>query len=188
MPFETLPARPSEPVVVRPSRDADLPVLAAIYAPHALHGSGTFDLEAPGPDEMAERRDTVQRQGWPWLVAEQRGQVLGYACASNFRPRGGFRWCVEDAVYLAPDATGRGIGRQLLAELIARCEAAGARQMVALVGDSANAASLGLHRALGFVEVGRLDAVGWKLGRWLDVVLLQRALGVGGTAPAEAAP
>ncbi len=183
------PARVADPGIasLRPSREADLPALAAIYTPHALQGSGTFDLEAVDVAEMQRRRDDVLRQGWPWLVAEHLGKVVGYACASTFRARGGYRYCVEDAVYLAPGFTGRGIGRLLLAELIAQCEAAGARQMVALIGDSGNAASLGLHRALGFEWVGRLDSVGWKLGRWLDVVLMQRALGAGAHRPPELA-
>ena len=119
---------------------------------------------------------------------ERHGVVVGYAGASDFRPRRGYRFCVEDAVYVAADEVGRGVGKQLLGELVVQCEAAGARQMVALVGDSANAASLALHRGLGFSDVGVMSAVGWKLGRWLDVVVLQRTLGPGAaTLPQERA-
>lgn len=171
-------------LLVRPSRPADLPALTAIYGWHAEHGSGTFELEGPEQDEMARRRDDVLAKGLPWLVAERGSEVLGYAYANQFRPRPAFRYALEDSIYLAPTAQGQGIGRLLLAELIARCEAAGARQMFALIGDSANAASIGVHRALGFTDAGLMRAAGWKFGRWLDVVILQRQLGLGD----EAAP
>jgi L-amino acid N-acyltransferase YncA len=177
------------PLLVRPSTPADLGALRDIYALAVTHGTGTFELEAPDLDEMARRRDDVLSKGLPWLVAEQDGRVLGYAYANHFRPRPAYRFSVEDSVYLHPDAHGRGIGRVLLAELMARCQAAGARQMLAVIGDSANHGSIGLHRALAFERCGLLQAVGWKFGRWLDVVLMQRALGAGahGTAPDRAA-
>lgn len=173
------------PPTIRPSTDDDLPAIAAIYAWHVAHGTGTFELEAPDAAETARRRADVLAKGLPWLVAERDGRVLGYAYANHFRPRPAYRFCVEDSVYLDPAAQGRGIGRLLLAELIARCQARGARQMLAVIGDSANAASIGLHRALGFAPVGLLRDSGWKFERWLDVVLMQRALGHGAaTAPA----
>ena len=173
------------PPTIRPSTDDDLPAIAAIYAWNVAHGTGTFELEAPDAAETARRRADVLAKGLPWLVAERDGRVLGYAYANHFRPRPAYRFCVEDSVYLDPAAQGRGIGRLLLAELIARCQARGARQMLAVIGDSANAASIGLHRALGFAPVGLLRDSGWKFERWLDVVLLQRALGHGAaTAPA----
>ncbi|MFO1273815.1 MAG: N-acetyltransferase family protein [Rubrivivax sp.] len=173
-------------VILRPSTEADLPAVTAIYADAVLHGTGTFELEAPDADEMARRRADVLAKGLPWLVAEDAGRVLGYAYANHFRPRRAYRFCLEDSIYLAPDARGRGVGRLLLAELVARCEAAGARQMLAVIGDSANAGSIGVHRALGFEHTGVLKASGWKFGRWLDVVLMQRALGTGAAnAPAE---
>lgn len=175
-------------VHIRPSAADDLPAIAAIYAQAVLHGTGTFETEPPSPAEMAARRDAVLASGWPWLAAVHDGQVLGYAYAYTFRPRAAFRYCLEDSIYLQPQAHGRGIGRLLLAELIARCEARGARRMLALIGDAANAGSIGVHRACGFEDCGVLTASGWKFGRWLDVVLMQRALGAGaGTPPAAAA-
>ena len=183
--FSRLP-RP-RPVILRPSTDADLPAITAIYAHAVQHGTGTFELEAPDAAEMARRRADVLDKGLPWLVAEEAGRVLGYAYANHFRPRRAYRFCLEDSIYLADDARGRGVGRLLLAELMARCEAAGARQMLAVIGDSANGGSIGVHRALGFEHTGVLKASGWKFGRWLDVVLMQRALGTGAsTAPADA--
>jgi len=174
------------PLTVRPSRAEDLAAITAIYADNVLHGTGTFELDAPDDAEMARRRDDVLAKGLPWLVAKQDGEVLGYAYANHFRPRRAYRFCLEDSIYLHPTAQGRGVGRVLLAELIARCEAAGARQMLAVIGDSANAGSVGVHRALGFVHTGLLKASGWKFGRWLDVVIMQRALGPGaGTEPAD---
>ena len=170
-------------LLVRPSADADVPALAAIYGWNVEHGTGTFEIEPPDGAEMARRRAGVLDQGLPWLVAERDGRVLGYAYASQFRPRPAYRYCLEDSVYLAGDAVGQGLGRVLLAELLARCEAAGARQMLAVIGDSANAASIGVHRALGFEPAGVLRAAGWKFGRWLDVVLMQKRLGFGDTTP-----
>lgn len=172
-------------LIVRPSTDADLPAITAVYAHNVLHGTGTFELDPPDATEMARRRADVLSKGLPWLVAESGGQVLGYAYANHFRPRPAYRFCLEDSIYLAPEAQRRGVGRLLLAELVARCEAAGARQMLAVIGDSANAGSIGVHRALGFQHTGLLKASGWKFGRWLDVVLMQRQLGSGdATAPA----
>jgi len=179
----------SAPLLVRPSTPADLDALRDIYALAVTQGTGTFELEAPDQAEMARRRDDVLSKGLPWLVAEQDAQVLGYAYANHFRPRPAYRFSVENSVYMHPDAQGRGIGRALLAELVARCHAGGARQMLAVIGDSANHGSIGLHRALGFERCGLLQAVGWKFGGWLDVVLMQRALGTGahGAAPDGAA-
>ena len=168
-------------MILRPSTEADLPAVTAIYADAVLHGTGTFELEAPDADEMARRRADVLAKGLPWLVAEDAGRVLGYAYANHFRPRRAYRFCLEDSIYLAPAARGRGVGRLLLAELIARCEAAGARQMLAVIGDSTNAGSIGVHRALGFEHSGVLKSSGWKFGRWVDVVIMQRSLGVGDT-------
>lgn len=174
------------PLRIRPSAAADLPAIAAIYAEAVLHGTGTFELEPPDLAEMARRRDDVLAKGLPWLVAERAGEVLGYAYANHFRPRLAYRFCLEDSIYLAPAARGQGVGRLLLTELIGRCEAAGARQMLAVIGDSANAGSIGVHAALGFAHTGVLKASGWKFDHWLDVVLMQRSLGTGDTAPAVA--
>lgn len=166
-------------LLIRPSTPEDLPAITAIYGDAVLTGTGTFELESPDLAEMTRRRDDVLAKGLPWLVAERNGQVLGYAYANHFRPRRAYRFCLEDSIYLARDARGQGVGRVLLAELLGRCEALGARQMLAVIGDSANAGSIGLHAAAGFAHTGVLKSSGWKFGRWLDVVLMQRALGPG---------
>jgi phosphinothricin acetyltransferase len=174
-------------LLIRPSTPADLPAITAIYADAVLQGTGTFELDPPDQAEMARRRDDVLAKGLPWLVAQVRsdtsGQVLGYAYANHFRPRRAYRFCLEDSIYLHPDARGRGVGKLLLAELLTRCEAAGARQMLAVIGDAANAGSIGVHAALGFAHTGVLKASGWKFDRWLDVVLMQRSLGAGDSVP-----
>jgi phosphinothricin acetyltransferase len=176
-------------LLIRPSTPADLPAITAIYGWNVAHGTGTFELDAPLEAEMAQRRTDVLAKGLPWLVAERAGGVLGYAYATHFRPRLAFRFALEDSIYLAPDAQGQGIGRRLLAELIVRCQALGARQMTAVIGDAANVGSIKLHRACGFADVGVLRATGWKFDRWLDVVLMQRSLGLGDTvAPIEYPP
>lgn len=180
---QSLPA--ARPLTIRPSTDADLPAIQAIYAQAVLEGTGTFETEVPSVEEMGRRRAEVLSRQLPWLVAERDGQVLGYAYANYFRPRLAYRFCVEDSIYLAPAAQGLGLGRLLLAELVARCEAAGARQMLAVIGDAANAGSIGVHTALGFQHTGVLKGAGWKFGRWLDVVLMQRTLGLGNSAAAE---
>jgi phosphinothricin acetyltransferase len=178
---------PDLPLLIRSSTDTDLPALARIYGHAVLHGTGTFELEAPDEAEMARRRADVLEKGLPWLVAERTGAVIGFAYANHFRPRRAYRFCLEDSIYLDEGARGHGVGRLLLAELVARCEAAGARQMLAVIGDSANAGSIGVHRACGFEDAGVFKAAGWKFGRWLDVVLMQKALGEGAkTEPLDA--
>jgi L-amino acid N-acyltransferase YncA len=185
MPDTSAPSPSRAGLLIRPSRAEDIPAITAIYAWNVLNGTGTFELEAPDEPEIARRRDDVLVKGLPWLVAESAGLLLGYAYANHFRPRRAYRFCVEDSIYLADAARGRGVGRLLLAELLSRCEALGARQMLAVIGDSANAGSIGVHRALGFEHTGVLKAAGWKFDRWLDVVLMQRALGLGdASAPA----
>ena len=174
-------------VVIRPSTADDLATVTAIYAWNVGHGTGTFEVEAPDRAEMERRRADVLAKGLPWLVLESAGRVAGYAYANQFRPRPAYRFCVEDSVYLAPEAVGRGFGRLLLAELLARCESAGARQVLAVIGDSANTGSIGVHRALGFAATGTIKAAGWKFDRWLDVVIMQKSLGLGDAAPAPSA-
>jgi phosphinothricin acetyltransferase len=171
-------------LLIRPSTAADLPDITAVYADAVLTGTGTFELEPPDVAEMGRRRDDVLAKGLPWLVAESGGRLLGYAYANHFRPRRAYRYALEDSVYLAAEARGRGIGRLLLAELVARCEAAGGRQMLAVIGDSGNTGSVALHASLGFRHVGCFSDVGHKFGCWLDVVLMQRALGAG-NSPAD---
>lgn len=171
-------------LIIRPSTDADLPAIQTIYGQAVLEGTGTFETEVPTIEDLGRRRAEVLGRQLPWLVAERGGEVLGYAYANYFRPRLAYRFCVEDSIYLAPAAQGQGVGRLLLAELMARCEAAGARQMLAVIGDAANAGSIGVHTALGFQHTGVLKSAGWKFGRWLDVVLMQRTLGLGDTAAA----
>jgi phosphinothricin acetyltransferase len=168
---------------LRPATPEDVPAIQAIYAHHVLHGLGTFEEVPPSSAEMAERCAAVLDRGLPWLVAKD-GEVLGYAYAGPFRTRAAYRFTVEDSVYVAEAARGRGVGRALLTAIIAECEAMGLRQMVGVIGDSGNAASIALHRACGFEHLGIVPAVGWKFGRWVDVVWMQRALGPGaGAAP-----
>jgi len=173
----------STPLLIRPSQDADLPAMTAIYSVAVKTGTASFELEPPDEAEMARRRQAMSQTGLPWLVAERAGLVLGYAYAGPFRPRPAYRFCVENSIYLDTRAQRQGIGAWLMAELIARCEAWGARQMVAVIGDSANASSIALHARLGFRHAGRVEQVGWKFGRWLDVVFMQRTLGAGATVP-----
>ncbi len=167
---------------IRPSLTADLPAITALYAHHVLHGTGTFELEVPDEAAMAGRHADVVDKGLPWLVAEDQTGLLGFAYANHFRPRRAYRFCVEDSIYLAPSAMRRGTGRLLLAELMARCEALGARQMLAVIGDLQNTGSIALHQALGFEHTGVLKASGWKFERWLDVILMQRSLGRGASS------
>lgn len=151
--------------------------MAAIYAPEVLHGTASFELEAPDAVQMAGRMAAVQGRGWPWLVAERGGLVIGYAYASQFRDRPAYAGTCENSIYVGASARGSGVGQALMAALMLAARAAGFGQMIAVVGDAGgNAASLALHRRLGFVEAGRLRTVGQKFGRWLDVAYLQRAL------------
>ncbi len=164
---------------LRSAGAGDLPAIADIYAHHVRHGLASFELEPPALDEMRARFDAITRGGYPYLVAWDGTRIMGYAYANHYRTRPAYRCSVEDSIYVAPDATRRGIGRQLLVRLIAECESRGYRQMLAIIGDSANAASIELHRACGFVQVGLLQSIGFKFGRWVDSVLMQRALGDG---------
>jgi phosphinothricin acetyltransferase len=162
----------------------DIPAIAAVYGHWVTHGLASFELEPPTPDEMARRRATILDAGYPYIVAEgEGGRVLGYAYASAWRTRPAYRFGCENSVYVAPDAGRGGIGRALLGALIGRCEAKGLRLMVAVIGDSGNAPSIGLHRAMGFAPAGVLPATGWKHGRWVDTVLMTRPLGEGATTP-----
>jgi phosphinothricin acetyltransferase len=165
---------------LRSADAADIPSITAIYRHHVETGAASFELHAPQADEMRRRFDTLVSAGLPYIVATgDDRRVLGYAYASSYRPRPAYRYTVEDSVYLAPDAIGRGIGRLLLDALIDACTARGDRQMIAVIGDSANERSIALHARAGFAEVGRLRSVGYKFARWVDSVLMQRPLGDG---------
>lgn len=170
-------------LALRPSLPEDVPAIAAIYTHAVRFGRASFELEPPGEDETARRREALVSGGFPYLVAEAAGGVIGYAYAGPYRPRPAYASTVENSVYVAPDAQGRGAGRALLSRLVAEAEALGFRQMIAVIGDSENHASIRLHAALGFAHAGALRAVGWKHERWLDSVLMQRALGAGDGAP-----
>ncbi|MGE5203866.1 MAG: N-acetyltransferase family protein [Acidobacteriota bacterium] len=172
---------------IRESRDSDLPAIAAIYGHHVLHGFGSFEETPPGVDELGRRRQEILAKGLPYLVAEgPGGEVLGYAYASPYRTRSAYRFTVENSIYVAPEKARGGIGRALLAALIERCTALGYRRMIAVIGDSGNAASIGVHTSLGFVRAGLLPSIGYKRGRWVDCVLMQRPLGEGdATVPKE---
>lgn len=174
-------------MIIRDSRPEDVPTIAAIYGHWVLHGLASFEEEAPGAAEMGRRREAILAGGFPYLVAEQDGRVLGYAYAGPYRPRRAYRFTVENSIYVAPGTGGGGVGRALLAALLARCEEAGFRLVVAVIGDSGNQASIRLHEAAGFRHAGLLPAVGWKHGRWVDSVLMTLPLGEGtATAPERA--
>ncbi len=168
-------------MILRDANPADAPVLAAIYGHHVLHGLGTFEESPPSPDEMASRLEGVRARGLPYLVA-QTDRVIGFAYANPFRLRAAYRYAAEDSVYVAPEALARGVGKALLQGVIDRSAALGLRQLIAVIGDSGNAGSIGLHRSLGFEPGGVLRAVGFKHGRWVDIVMMQKALGGGGAS------
>jgi L-amino acid N-acyltransferase YncA len=171
--------------IIRPSREEDLPTIAAIYAHHVLNGLASFEEVPPEIEEVARRRGDIVARGLPYLVAEADGKVLGYCYAGPFRPRVAYRYTLEDSIYIDPAAVGRGLGRVLLTAVLSRSEELGYRQMVAVIGGRQTVASIRLHAALGFTEVGVLTGVGFKFGRWVDSVLMQRPLGPGTTTPPD---
>ena len=177
-----MPAAPID-LLLRPAVAADLPAITAIYADAVAHGTASFEIEPPSLVEMERRHAALVGAGFPWLVAESGGRILGYGYFSLYRTRPAYRHTVENSIYVAPDAKRGGVGRVLLAALIEKAEAMGFRRMIAVIGDSGNAASIGLHGALGFHPAGLLPSVGWKHGRWLDSVLMQRPLGAGDATP-----
>jgi phosphinothricin acetyltransferase len=170
-------------VKIRPAGPGDVPAIAAIYGDAVLNGAATFELEPPDEAEMARRRTALLDAGYPYLVAEGAGRILGYAYAGAFRTRPGYRHTVEDSIYVAPDAHRQGIGGELLGALIGECERRSFRQMIAVVSDPGNGGSLRLHAAHGFTLVGTYAGTGWKFGRWIDTAHLQRALGPGSSTP-----
>ena len=170
--------------LIRKSCEGDIEAITAIYAHHVQHGTGTFEIDAPSATEMATRHCDVLSKGLPYLVAEIDGQVVGFAYCNWFKPRPAYRFSAEDSIYLSPQAQGAGLGRALLSELIAQATTIGLRKLIAVIGDSRNAASIGLHRAVGFTDVGILKSCGWKFDQWQDVVLMECVLAQGdATAP-----
>jgi phosphinothricin acetyltransferase len=161
---------------IRAATSEDAVQIAAIYADNVLNGTGTFEEVVPSPEEMSARMDKVIGAGWPWLVAEEEGRILGYAYAAQFRDRSAYRYCCEDSVYIHPGSKGSGVGTRLLERLIDDCARFGFTTMLAVIGDSANGGSIALHRKFGFTDVGTMAAVGYKFDRWLDVVTMQRRL------------
>lgn len=168
--------------IIRPSQSRDLPAIAAIYAHHVLTGTGTFELEPPSENELANRRADVLAKGLPYLVAVEGDTLLGFAYCNWFKPRPAYRFSAEDSIYMAPQAQGQGLGRALLTELAVQAEKAGVRKLIAVIGDSANTGSIGVHRCVGFSHVGVLKSCGWKFDRWRDVVMMDKALGLGATS------
>jgi len=173
-------------MIVRPATPSDAVAIQAIYAHHVLHGTGSFEITPPAADEMAARMAAVAERGLPWRVAEGHGRIVAYAYAAPFRLRAAYRYTAEVTVYAAPDFQRRGAGRAALASVVDACEAQGLRQLVAIIGGSDNAGSIGVHAALGFQSIGVAPGVGWKLGRWCDVVWMQKALNGGVATPPEA--
>lgn len=180
------PAPMTSTPVVRASLESDVPAIAAIYAHYVLHGTASFELAPPDEGEMMRRRQDVLERGLPYLVTEIDQSVVAYAYAAPYRTRPGYRFTVEDSIYVHPDFTGRGIGRLLLSALIAGCEKAACRQMVAVIGGLNNVASIRLHSAFGFQHVGILKSVGLKFGAWQDTTFMQRPLGAGDTTMPDA--
>jgi len=168
-------------VLIRPSRDEDVAAIAAIYAHHVLHGIASFEEAPPAVEEIARRRGDLISRGFPYLVAERTGKVVGYCYSGPYRARIGYRYTVEDSIYIDANEVGRGMGRRLLAEVIERSTALGYRQMIAVIGGSETLPSINLHKALGFVHIGTFPGIGFKFGRWIDSVYMQRALGAGNT-------
>jgi phosphinothricin acetyltransferase len=174
---------PAGNVDILACEECHVAAITAIYAHHVVHGLASFEIEPPSENDMRQRRLDVVSRGLPYLVAECAGEVVGYAYALPYRLRPAYRHTAENSVYLHPAWAGRGIGRQLMSALLAECEVGGLRQIVAIIGDSANYASIGLHKSLGFREVGVFRSVGFKFGRWVDSVLMQRDVGGGDSTP-----
>jgi L-amino acid N-acyltransferase YncA len=168
---------------IRPALPHDVAAITRIYAHAVLHGTASFETEPPDEAEMARRLDVLLSGGFPYLVAEVSGAVAGYAYAGPYRARPAYRFTVEDSVYVAPDTQRQGIGHALLDRLLTQAQACGFRQMIAVIGDCAQRPSIALHESLGFRHIGALEAVGFKFGRWLDTVLMQRGLGAGAETP-----
>ena len=172
-------------ISIRGAAPGDIAAITRIYAHAVAHGTASFELEPPDQTEMARRQQALLAQRYPYIVAERAGVIAGYAYAGPYRARPAYNWCVEDSIYVAPEFHRQGIGRLLLASLIAESEALGFRQMIGVIGDTANTASVAVHAAVGFRLIGTFQSIGYKHGRWLDTVLMQLALGKADTAPPE---
>lgn len=170
---------------IRPSTDQDIAAITAIYAHHVLNGTGTFETTPPTELDMAARRADVLAKDLPYLVAQEDGRILGFAYCSWFKPRPAYRYSAEDSIYMADGERGRGAGKQLLAALAQEAQAVGVRKLIAVIGDSANQGSVRVHVACGFTPVGVLKSCGWKFGKWLDVVLMEKPLGLGDSTSPE---
>ncbi|MBS7777161.1 GNAT family N-acetyltransferase [Acidovorax sp. CCYZU-2555] len=169
---------------IRASTESDIPAITAIYRHHVLHGTGTFEIDPPSEQDMTARRADVLSRGLPYIVAGgEDGQILGFSYANWFKPRPAYRFSAEDSIYVADSARGQGVGRLLLQALCDQAQAAGVRKLLAVIGDSANAGSIGVHRAAGFSEIGVMRSMGWKFDRWLDIVLMEKTLGEGDSTP-----
>ena len=175
----------ADELILRDARESDMPAVQAIYAHHVIHGTASFELEPPTLEQMLQRRADICANGLPYLVAERDGEVVGYAYATLYRPRPAYRFTVEDSVYVREGMAGFGIGHALLAGVIQHCTASGRRQMVAIIGNSENSPSIRLHARQGFRQVGVFESVGFKHGRWLDTVIMQRELGEGASTTPE---
>ncbi len=178
-----VPCAATAALTIRPSSDDDIPAITALYAHHVRTGTASFEEIPPDEAEMARRRAGIGAQGLPYLVAESGGRLAGYAYAGLYRTRSAYRFTLENSVYVDAAMARRGVGRALMIPLIEACEAAGYRRMIAVIGDSANQGSIGLHSACGFRPVGVMPAVGFKFGRWIDSVLMERPLGPGSSTP-----
>lgn len=167
------------PITLRDVTASDMGAIQQIYAHHVLHGAASFEEIPPEIAEMQNRFAALKARNMPYIAAVEDGKILGYAYAGPYRPRSAYRYTVEDSIYLLPEAAGKGLGKLLLSEILARCTTQGFRQMIAIIGDSGNAGSINLHRSLGFTMIGTFPAIGFKFGRWIDSVLMQKSLGDG---------
>ena len=173
-------------LTIRASRENDIPAITAIYRHHVLHSTGTFEIDPPTEADMTQRRADVLGKGLPYLVAEnEAGEILGYTYCNWFKPRPAYRFSAEDSIYVADSARGQGVGRQLLDALCTAAEQAGVRRLLAVIGDSANTGSIGVHAAAGFSHAGLLRSAGWKFGKWRDIVLMDKPIGAGDTTAPE---
>lgn len=170
--------------IIRPSADLDIPAITQIYRHHVLTGTGTFEIDPPTDADMKMRRSDVLAKKLPYLVMEVDGRIGGFAYCNWFKPRPAYRFSAEDSIYMAQETMGKGLGKLLLKELMAQAERAGVRKLIAVIGDSANHGSVGVHQACGFSTVGTLSSCGWKFDRWLDVVMMEKSIGLGSSSPA----